>query len=343
MGGYRQIKCIDRAGFNIEAFRMVIPDDWTCYGGITWVNDIHMPVYSNFAVVSPDGLRAVEGFPVHKYMWNTDPFARMHLKTWETPSTKVHEPVEADQAIVDTILPAYRGRVQGVRITGRGPLPPTEPMLYDPANPPRTPVRFGKVRITYTVGEAVIEEEIYGGLEVIQVPGTGMVICTLSAFGVRAREGELDANMNLFRMMKSSIRLNPAWLQQVEQTMTGLYQQQTQRIQQIGAFSRRWSQMADQVMEARTRSWQESSRAFDALQESYRAASAAQDRAADEFSQAIRGVETYYDPYQERTVELEGGHVAAWTNALGERILTDSYGYNPNEHLTGNWTRMDPV
>lgn len=343
MSGYRQIKCIDRAGFNIEAFRMVIPDDWTCFGGITWVNDLHMPVYSNFAIVSPDGLRAAEGFPIHKYVWDSNPFSRLNLKSWETPSTRVGNPGEADQAIVETILPTYRGKMRDLRLVDRGPLPATEPMLYDPANPPRTPMRYGKVRIAYTIGQAAIEEEIYGALEVIQVPGRGMVISTLAAFGVRAPAGELDANMNLFRMMKTSMKPNPAWFQQVEQTITGGYQQKIQAINQIGTFSRQHAQMAAQAREASMQRYQDRQSWTDGLQKGWEANQAARDGMNEKWSDAFRGVEKYYDPYEERTVELQSGHEAAWTNALGERILTDSYSYNPNEHLTGNWTRMDTV
>jgi hypothetical protein len=343
MGGYRQIKCIDRAGFNVEAFRMVIPDDWTCYGGVTWVNDIHMPVYSNFAVVSPDGTMALEGFPIHKYMWSQDPFARLNFKYWETASTKVHPPVPAEQALVETILGTYRTKMQDLKVVAAVTLSPSDPMVApDPRYPPQSPMRFGKVRVVYGVGEVAIEEELYGALEVVQAPN-GMVISSLNAFGIRARRGELDPTMNLFRMMKTSMQVNPSWIQQVVRTMEGLYQQQTANIQQIGEFSRRWSQMADQVRESSMQRWEESNRAFDRRMQSYSDASAAQDRSAQRFDNYLRGEETVYDPVQGREVQVESGHVAVYTNGLGERLYSDSYNYNPNERLTGNWTRMDPV
>jgi hypothetical protein len=233
--------------------------------------------------------------------------------------------------------------MQNLKIVSHSPLPPNDPMMADPAHPPQSPVKYGRARITYTIGTVAIEEEIYGMLEVVQVPMNGMILCTLSSFGIRAGQGELDANMNLFRMIKTSMKVNPAWIQQVVQTMNGLYQQQISNIQQIGAFSRRWSQMTDQVREMRMKSWEESNRAYDSYRESVARNADVMDRVAERQSETIRGVDLYYDPHEERTVELEGGHVAAWTNALGDRILSDSYNYNPNENLTGNWTRMDLV
>jgi len=53
-------------------------------------------------------------------------------------------------------------------------------------------------------------------------------------------------------------------------------------------------------------------------------------RAAAQFDQVIRGVETYVNPSTGQPVELTGGYNRAFTNALGEYILSDSQSFNPN-------------
>jgi len=76
------------------------------------------------------------------------------------------------------------------------------------------------------------------------------------------------------------------------------------------------------------------------INESYRRQQAAQDRAAEQFDQTIRGVETYVNPGTGEKVELTGGYNNAWVNGLGEYILSDSAGFNPNVALKGNWQQL---
>lgn len=48
-------------------------------------------------------------------------------------------------------------------------------------------------------------------------------------------------------------------------------------------------------------------------------------------------------PLHEKEIDVEGVHEDVWTNTLRDRIMSDSYNYNPNEHMTGNWKRMEPL
>jgi hypothetical protein len=346
MTGYRQIQCIDKAGFGIEAFRMVIPDDWTCYGGITWVNDMHMPAYINFAVTSPDGLKAFEGFPILKFTWSNNPMTVMNQQFWQSQSTKVAAPMQSEEALLKYIIAPFRQKMQPYRIVLRGPVHPDDPMVADSSAPrmPAANVRFGKVRIAYEVEKNTIEEEFYAGVLYEQVPVmTGdFILWQMQTGSIRAPEGHLEENLPLFRTMKASLRPNEIWVRQLTDLITGSYQQQTANIRQIGIFSRQYSQMQDHLREQRMRSWEESNRRFEADRAAYNA-QVDKESPSERFSrEAILGLERRWDPYEEKEIDVEGGHVDVWTNALGDKILSDSYNYNPNEHLMGNWKRMNP-
>lgn len=66
------------------------------------------------------------------------------------------------------------------------------------------------------------------------------------------------------------------------------------------------------------------------------------DRIHLRFSQYIRGVETYRAP-DGHPIELPSGYNNAWTNNLGEYILSNSPNFNPNVQLKGNWHQLQPV
>ena len=345
MAGYRQIQCIDRDGFGMEAFRMVIPEDWICYGGITWVNDIHMPACINFAVASPDGRMALEGFPILKFTWSNDPMIFRSQQSWQTQSTKAVAPLEPDEALLRYIITPFRQKMQSYNIIFRGPILPDD-SAFAAAPAPQAPgvqMKFGKVRISYTVANNPIEEEFYTSVEYTRIPMGDSIFWQMNTDSVRAPQGELDRNLPLFRKMQESIQLNMEWVQQLTGFINGLYQQQIANIQQIGAFSRQYSQMQDRIMEQRMQSWENSNRQFEADRAAYNA-QLNKESPSEKFSrEAILGFEQKWDPYEEREIDVEGGHVDVWTNALGDRILSDSYNYNPNEKLTGNWKRMEQV
>jgi hypothetical protein len=67
--------------------------------------------------------------------------------------------------------------------------------------------------------------------------------------------------------------------------------------------------------------------------------SSVQDRMFENYSQALRGVDTYVDSGNNTHVDLPSGFGNVWTNG-SDYILSDSPGYNPNMESTGTWTQM---
>ena len=74
--------------------------------------------------------------------------------------------------------------------------------------------------------------------------------------------------------------------------------------------------------------------------ESYRQRQESQDR-TQSWSEYIRGVDTYKNPFEGRPVQLPSGYDSAWLNPRGEYLLTNQGGFNPNVGDMTEWRRMD--
>jgi hypothetical protein len=64
--------------------------------------------------------------------------------------------------------------------------------------------------------------------------------------------------------------------------------------------------------------------------------------AADEFIVQFLGQQQIQRIHREETVELPSGYGHAWANNLGEYILTEEAGFNPNETSNLHWEPMPP-
>lgn len=107
-----------------------------------------------------------------------------------------------------------------------------------------------------------------------------------------------------------------------------LFQNRMQQgIADAGALSRRIAQNSEEIRQM-----------FDA---SYRERQASQDRIARSWSQAIRGAETYRNPYEHREVEFPSGYRDVWVSRRGDYILSNQAGFDPNAGDTTEWRRME--
>ena len=75
--------------------------------------------------------------------------------------------------------------------------------------------------------------------------------------------------------------------------------------------------------------------------ESYNRSCQAQDRMARGFTEYIRGVDSYRNPYEDRPVQLPSGYDQVWVNRLGEYILSNQAGFDPNTGSNTDWRRLE--
>ncbi len=127
----------------------------------------------------------------------------------------------------------------------------------------------------------------------------------------------------LANIFVNSFRLDKRWYGRFIQVQRQWIAFQQQQIADAGALSDAISRANDQFDQAMMKTWDNRQRA--------------EERASREFSEYIRGTENYSDPVNDIQVELPGGYGHAWTNTMGEYILTDDSGFDPNRNSNADW------
>ena len=97
-------------------------------------------------------------------------------------------------------------------------------------------------------------------------------------------------------------------------------------LRSIGEVSRYISRTNDQIS--------------DSLYQSYKQRDAIYDRISDNWSDAIRSVDTYKDPINGVEVEVPNTYDKAWTNG-NDYIFSNDHFFDPNQHAGGSWTPLE--
>jgi hypothetical protein len=335
----KTFKCVDKQGIGVEAFRMLIPSEWQFEGGIQWVMDNPaMPAVAAFRVTNPKGTEELEVFPNQMFFWTNN---QMLLATFPVGSryfgSEVRPPAAPTDFLQNVLIPRFRGNVVNLRVVETKQLPDLARQLGAgmQAQPGvSTSADGGNVKIEYQRDGRWMEETIYTVVESFTFPIQTMygVVANTNwvgdyIFSFKSEKGKLDASSKIFQTMVSSFQLNPQWFSKYSQLTEYLIRNQIQQIQTIGQISRIISQTSDEIS--------------DMIMKSYEDRQATYDRISTEFSQMIRGVEEYYDPVDQKPVELPSGYTGAWTNSLGEYILSDDSSFDPNIGSSQNWQRME--
>ncbi|MBC7264047.1 MAG: zinc ribbon domain-containing protein [Chloroflexi bacterium] len=335
----KTFSCVDTQGIGIEAFRMLIPSGWEFSGGVHWLmNNPGMPAVVAFQVRNPGGEEVFEVFPNLSFYWTNNPMVLMMFPVGSLYyGNEVRPPAGVQQVLREIVVPRFRGQMPGLQIVHEESLPDLAQQLRaaSPVAPDSmTTAEGAKVRLRYQQGGKVIEEELFGVVEITRVVMPVMMGAVEHIywmadylFSCRALADRLDDLSDLFRAIAHSFRLNPQWYSRYTQVSQYLIQNQIQQIQHIGQLSRIISQTSSQIS--------------DMMMDSYYQRQQVYDRISSGFSQAIRGVDEYHDPYKEYGVELPGGYRHAWANSLGEYILTDDPNFNPNIGSNLTWQEME--
>ena len=333
---FRTEICVDRTGTGTEAFRMLIRSDWKFSGGITWILDNPgMPATAWLRATNPSKPEELEVFPNQSFFWTDN---QMHLQMFGPGSkyfgAEVRTPVGPVQALKSIVVKRFRRSAKGLAIVHEEHLPDLAASLGVNRNVPGMSADGGSIRIRYKQNGMVLEEEMYALVETFAIPIQSMFgnftnkFWTVSyIFSMKAPQGKLDSLRNLFRVMASSIRANPQWMNTYAQVVDYLIKYQMQQIRNAGELSRIISQTHREISDDMMRSWEERQGVYDRLSE--------------RFSQNIRGVDEYYDPVSDRRVELPAGYRNAWVNGLGEYVIAEQEDYNPNIGSNQNWQRME--
>lgn len=161
-------------------------------------------------------------------------------------------------------------------------------------------------------------------------------VCTqISCGGVnyigsfRAEKGKLDASAKIFQTISNSVTLNIKWFNTYVQVIEYLIKMQIQQIRSLGQLGSIIAQTGSEIRQENL--------------DLYYQREAMNDSISTQFSEYVRGVDSYYNPLEEKNVEMPTGYDNVWVNNLGEYVLSDNPNYNPNIGGNQNFQRLEKV
>jgi hypothetical protein len=348
------VRIIDQRGFGqpMTAMTMLIPNDWQFQSNVQYGDGVGCHpnlVRLTFRATSPDGRLAIELFPGSAWQWSDDSYAvnMMRNLNQQTAQYNVHgcdlmPPLSADSYLRQVVLPSAR---RGARVTGSEVMPDAAYQLQQEVSQSRQiAARYGvywnfradvgRVRASYMMYGQPVEEWFTAMTSSTAVPGpNGRMGQTLyynnaadHVFGMRAPQGQLDAEEKFFNMILSTVRMDPQWEGNVRQVLANMAAKDAQSEAERSAIIA----MAGQA-EANS------------IHSSYEYATKSREHSMEGWSQYMRGVQSFRNPNSGDTVELSNMYGNAWAGPNDKYILSDSPNYNPNSSQQGNWTRLEAV
>lgn len=331
-------KIMDRNGFGqpMVAATMLIPVGWKTEGGIVWAQNmsgcgLNTP-HINWTATSPDGSSAIQMLPEEK--WSGHNMQYPGMQQTQCPNVIVTDPRQYITQYVQRIRPGvrlldYRERTDIMEGLSKM-LPPPPPDMYGMQT--RQWVGAGDALLGYQLQGREMRE-LVGVIAIFSqnrvADGMGGVMETyttlsLPSFAYRAPEGQLD--FNKAAMIRNSYKADPQWSAKIAQFHANI-----SRTNAKGAADR-----------ARI-SAQTNREISDMQMDSWRKQQESNDRGAREFNEAIRGVETYNDPINGGSVQLDNTYENAWQLNDGTYVLTDDPSFNPYAATGQDGQRLEPT
>ena len=324
----------------MEAFRLLIPKGWRAQGQITWSANPALPAQARFRFSNPNGTEEFNLFPTQAYFWTNN---RMFLTT-NPPgtlrfNTLVMSPIDLRSAFTRVIIPQARSGVSGLRIVKTSEVPELANIARgQPVQGLRSYASGGKMRIEYQENGRPMEEEIYAAVSqfVTDLPGSpaspGYFINYWYidyVFSFKAEKNRLDSQAKVFQTMVYSMKVNPRWFAKVVNVKEMMVQNIIRGIKAIGRIGDMVARAGSDMRESQMRDWERRQQANDKI--------------VQNFTDNIRGVERFNDPFAGKEVELPSGYGRAFANNLGEYIVTDSPSYNPSIGSNLHWEELRPA
>jgi len=309
---------------NIEAVSFLMPVGWKTEGGVQWFPDYSIQANLLMKVSDPKTEATIEFLPLQNFTWLTQMVVPMQPGTnylgnilWPP----ISDPPQFIQTFYgSTALPQLRN----ARIVANEDLPKIAAQVAA-MNGGQSSAKSGRVRYEYQVGGQPWEEDVYVTL-VYWPTQMGAIWSVSSAYSFRAPKGQLAHLTPVMNTTINSLRLSPEWYGGYMYVQKLFQDRMKQGIRNARILS-------DTI----TRNNEEIRQMFS---DSYRQRCESQDRISQKFSEYIRGVETYRNPYEDRPIQLPSGYNDVWVNRSGEYILSNQAGFDPNVGSNLEWRRM---
>jgi len=233
--------------------------------------------------------------------------------------------------VTKVLLPRQRPDIKEFRVLGSEDMKKwadSSECLAEKAPGVQATAQAARVRIAYVEDGRTIHGDF-----LILLPRMQMARVTYwvveSASSVRAEAGQLEPLLKLHQAMLFSLKTDLNWFNRERQVATMLqdafFRQQARTME----LSRYIARTNDEVTAS--------------ISQAYRNRQKSLDRIHHNFSQYMRGVDSYASPVSSTRVELPSGYNHAWVNGLGEYVLSNDSFFNPNQTLSGNWSKLSPA
>lgn len=308
---------------NLDAVSFLIPAGWKAEGGIQWLNDYRILVNLILQITDPQTGAAIEFLPIQNFTWLEQMVVPMAPGTnylgrviWQ-PMTDIPQFIQA------FYLSGALSRLRNARMVSTRDLPEVASSAAQAQG--GTAARSARVRYEYESGGRQWEEDVYVTLVYVQAPGA-VFWAPDHAYSLRAPKGLLDRVTPLMTTVVATRRVSEEWFAQYCYVGQLFDQRMRQGIRNAGILSDTIARNNEEIRQM--------------FAESYRQRSASEDRISRSFTEYIRGVETYRNPYDDRPVQLPSGYSNVWVNRAGEYILSNQAGFNPNVGSNAEWQQI---
>jgi len=317
---FTRLSVRDPQANNIEACSFLIPAGWKAEGGIQWYPEYLVLANLLMKITDPRTGAAIEFLPFQYFQWSP---ARPMPQGGNYMGSIVWPTIyDVPQFIQTFYVAGALGRLRGANLVKTEDLPKVAAQV---AQYHGGTARCNRVRYEYQEGGQSWEEDVYGTL--IYTPGSAGMFWSGQAYSLRAHRGQLDPLTPVMNTTINSRRQSPEWFGYYMYVRKLFIDRQMQGIRNAGKISEAISRNSAEIQKM--------------SEDSYRRANESQDRISRSYTEYIRGVETYRDPYGNRSIQLPSGYDGVWANRSGEYVLTNQPGFNPNTGSTAEWQRIE--
>jgi hypothetical protein len=334
----------DAAHPTVPAYDLMIPPTWKIDGGVKFGGSPSGCFADIFALglraTSADGSLIYAAGPDSSWQYADDPSV---LQSLNDPGKRalgvggkpcpVAKPMKAEDYIRQSILKMYPS---GTTVVSVAPFPELNEIVrkrlgLPPGNGTTGSTRTEAVRLRLAYQTDGKDQEGWVAVAIvvnIYPAGRGSFYDShaTSLIAFTAPKGKLDGNDKLFQVITGSIQPEPQWVTYAGGVLSKLYQAQAQKLAIINKAWADFYTKAAQTVNDETANMMKGA-----------------DASAFRADQNIRGVQTFRDPATGKTQELSNLYDRAWQSGPDEYLLSNDPTLNPNGHVSGNWSELQPV
>lgn len=312
-----------------EAFSLIIPSDWQVEGGLAWRMHPASPAYVEVRVGNPNGFELLEAFPALPFVWLDGGIPLFPVGS-KYRGNEVHEPIEDPVAYIKQIIvPRFRQNIGPAEVLEVEEIPTVAAAVAEAAKEPGVEKKFraARLRLEYVINGKFVHEDIFCVLGSARLPALRTTFWGPDRnYSFRAERGQLAPMSRVFQSIVNSYRPTLPWFNRYSQLLANLARSQVDSTRPVAELTR--------YLAGTTNDLEEGRRAI------YEKQIAVQEGISSVFSQYVRGLSGFRDPFDGRKVEFPSAFTQVWANSKGEYLLSDSSGFDPNRGANSGWQAM---